>query len=251
MEPTGTPKISGNHKKSQKDGLESALQFSTSKNINNLWFWEALGPAESCRDSSENVVFTNSPNHEKMFKIDSNSMYFGGPGDTKIAKSWKTWANGKYMKKHTLENTEKVQKKPKWTPEIDPESIKNRRLGRCLPAGLQNVDFGVWGGFSGFRGCPRGPKLIKNVEKRPYRTLENNAMSCWVPFTRYPLAIAMPYSRGGRSEAQHNFYSTNQHASRRKKLLFYESLLRERSNLYSTSHYATRKKFLLYASLLF
>ena len=36
------------------------------------------------------------------------------------------------------------------------------------------------------------------------RTLYINAMSCCVPFTRYPLAIVMPYSRGGRSEAQHN-----------------------------------------------
>ena len=47
------------------------------------------GPTESCRDSSENVVFTNSPNHEKVFKIDSNCIYFGGPGDTKTTKSMK------------------------------------------------------------------------------------------------------------------------------------------------------------------
>ena len=29
-------------------------------------------------------------------------------------------------------------------------------------------------------------------------------MSYWVPFTRYPCSMAVLYSRGGRSEAQHN-----------------------------------------------
>ncbi len=156
------------------------------------------------------------------------------------------------MKKNNPENTEKLQQKTKMgSRNRTTNGHKSTFWGGACQQDCKTWIFGVRGGFSGFRGYPRGPKLIKNVEKRPYRTLEKNAMSCWVPFTRYPLAIAMPYSRGGRSEAQHNFYSTNQHASRRKKLLFYESLLRERSNLYSTSHYATRKKFLLYASLLF
>ena len=35
-------------------------------------------------------------------------------------------------------------------------------------------------------------------------TLEKNAMSYCVAFTRDLYAIAVPYSRGGRSEAQHN-----------------------------------------------
>ena len=42
------------------------------------------------------------------------------------------------------------------------------------------------------------------------RTLYINAMSCCVPFPRCPLAIVMPYSRGGRIEAQHNFIKFDQ-----------------------------------------
>ena len=39
-------------------------------------------------------------------------------------------------------------------------------------------------------------------------TLEKNAMSYCVAFTRDLYAIAVPYSRGGRSEAQHNIRRT-------------------------------------------
>ena len=38
----------------------------------------------------------------------------------------------------------------------------------------------------------------------PCPTLDKNAMPHWIAFTRSPQAIAVPYSRGGRSEAQHN-----------------------------------------------
>ena len=123
------------------------------------------GPTESCRDSSENVVFTNSPNHEKTLKIDSKSIYFGGPWDTKITKSVKKWTKGNTWK-NILRKTQKSRKnKPKWAPKIDRKSIKNRRLGRCLPAGLQNMDFGGPGWISRFPGVPPRAKIDKKRRK--------------------------------------------------------------------------------------
>ena len=95
--PKGTPKITKNHKKSKKEGAERPCKFDTSKNIKNDRFWEGLGPAESCWDSGESVVFTNSPNHEKVLKNAPKSVYLGGPGDTKITKRRKTWTPTKTM----------------------------------------------------------------------------------------------------------------------------------------------------------
>ena len=40
-----------------------------------MWFWASPEPAGSCWDSSESVVFTNSPNHEKVIKMDPKSTY--------------------------------------------------------------------------------------------------------------------------------------------------------------------------------
>ena len=73
---------------------------------------------------------------------------------------------GKYMKKHTPENTKKMQKTNQHElPKIYLKSIKNRRLGRCLPAGLQNMDFGGPGWISRFPGVPPRAKIDKKVEK--------------------------------------------------------------------------------------
>ena len=47
-------------------------------------------------------------------------------------------------------------------------------------------------------------QILKN--ELPCITLEGNAMSYCVPLTRCPHTIAVPSSRGGRSEAQHNSY---------------------------------------------
>ena len=123
------------------------------------------GPTESCRDSSENVVFTNLPNHEKTFKLHSKSIYFGGPWDTKITKSVKKWTKGNTWK-NILRKTQKSRKNtPKWAPKIDLRSIKNRRLGRCLPAGLQNMDFGGPGWISRLPGVPPRAKIDKKRRK--------------------------------------------------------------------------------------
>ena len=66
-----------------------------------------------------------------------------------------------YSEKHrkiTKNNQNELQK-----------SIKNRStidvLGRCLPAGLQNVDFGGPGWIFRFSGMPREQKLIKKRRK--------------------------------------------------------------------------------------
>ena len=47
-------------------------------------------------------------------------------------------------------------------------------------------------------------RIARGRQEPPGPTLYKNVMSYWVAFTRYPHAIAVPYSRGGRSEAQHN-----------------------------------------------
>ena len=89
MEPTGTPEIITNHEKNKQMVSKSKGHFNPvpQETFENIGFWEALGPAESYRDSGESVVFTNSPNHEKIFKVDSKSIDFGGPGDVKITKN--------------------------------------------------------------------------------------------------------------------------------------------------------------------
>ena len=73
-------------------------------------FREALGPAESCWDSGENVVFTNSPHHEKNVKMVSTSIDFGGPGDTRITQIVKKGATARHMEKHIPKNTENNNK---------------------------------------------------------------------------------------------------------------------------------------------
>ena len=73
-------------------------------------FWEALGPAESCWDAHENVVFTNSPHHKQIVKMVSSNIYFGGPGDITITQSVKKGATGKHMKQQNPKNTENVKK---------------------------------------------------------------------------------------------------------------------------------------------
>ena len=98
-EPRETSKITKNHQNSKKEDPKKAPKISTSKNIENKWFWDSPGPAGSCWDSSESVVFTNSPNHEKVIKIDPKSTHLGAPGDTKITKKAKTWPPGKHLKK--------------------------------------------------------------------------------------------------------------------------------------------------------
>ena len=50
-------------------------------------FGELLGPAASCRDSGESIVFTNLPNHAPVFKVNSKSAYLGGPDDLMTPKS--------------------------------------------------------------------------------------------------------------------------------------------------------------------
>ena len=47
-------------------------------------------------------------------------------------------------------------------------------------------------------------KCFKNLLGRPCPMLENKSMSYRLVFTPHPDSIAVPYSRGGRSEAQHN-----------------------------------------------
>ena len=114
------------------------------------------GPTESCRDSGENVVFTNSPNHEKALKIDSKSIYFGGPWDTKITKREKM-NQGKYMKKHTPENTEKSQKQTQMSSQNRPKIDKKSTFG-AVPAS-RVAKHGFWGSGVDFQvsgGTPEG-----------------------------------------------------------------------------------------------
>ena len=146
MVPTGTHKITQNHKKSKKEGAERPFKFDTSKNIKNNRFWEGLEPAGSCWDSGESVVFTNSLRHEKILKIASKSSYFGGPGDTKIRKSVKKWPPEKQW-------IFRCQKTPKWPPKGRPKML----------------DFGgFWRWFAHLfetwpPGVPPDPKKCENV----------------------------------------------------------------------------------------
>ena len=111
----GTPKITKNHKKSKIEGAERPFEFDTSKNTKNKRFREGLGPAESCWDSGESVVFTNSPRHEQMPKMAPKSSYFGGPGDTKIRKNVKKRPPQKQLI-FRCQNTSKWP--PKWRPKM-------------------------------------------------------------------------------------------------------------------------------------
>ena len=78
---------------------------------------------------------------------------------------------------------------------------KNEQKKASIPSCFSHISGRQLGGTVPKKGrWKRGAKI-----KLHCRTLYINAMSCCVPFTRYPLAIVMPYSRGGRSEAQHNF----------------------------------------------
>ena len=46
--------------------------------------------------------------------------------------------------------------------------------------------------------------LPEDAERSQAQRFEKNFMSYWIAFTHCPYAIALPYSRGGRSVAQHN-----------------------------------------------
>ena len=51
--------------------------------------------------------------------------------------------------------------------------------------------------------------LERNPKRRHSPTLNKNVMSCSVASIQYSPSFAMPSSRGGRSEAQQNFYNHN------------------------------------------
>ena len=101
------PKIDKSRKKDPKNTSKT----NTSKNIENIRFWEGPGPAESSWDCSENAVLTNSPNHQKVVKIDPKSIYLGAPQDTKITKSAEKWPPEKHLKNKQHTRSQKYRKR--------------------------------------------------------------------------------------------------------------------------------------------
>ena len=77
---------------------------------------------------------------------------------------------------------------PKWTPKWVPN--------RC------EINFEIHSKFIQHRCEMRLQTLLEASAARP--NAKKNAMSYSVPCIRYPRALAMPSSRGGRSEAQQN-----------------------------------------------
>ena len=51
--------------------------------------------------------------------------------------------------------------------------------------------------------------LPEEAERSQAQRFEKRFMLYWIAFTHCPYAIALPYSRGGRSVAQHNYYQPN------------------------------------------
>ena len=82
----------------------------------------------------------------------------------KSQKVWKNEPREIHEKTYSGKHRQNA-KKPKWALGIDRKSIKNRRLGRCLPAGLQNVDFGGPGWIFRFSGVPPRAKIDKKRRK--------------------------------------------------------------------------------------
>ena len=152
----GTLRESSNHKiheQDAKNNLKRALQFSTSKNIKNLWCWEALGPAESCRDSSENVVFIIRLITEKGSKLIQKTSALTAPGAPNSQKVWNNEPTKKTWKNTFRKSRKKSKKTPKRAPGIYQQSIQNRRFG-AVPASRvakrgfwrSGMDFQVFGG---------------------------------------------------------------------------------------------------------
>ncbi len=97
--------------------------------------------------------------------MDSQSIILEAPG-TKSQKVWKHEPLEDTWKNILQQNTEKLQKQTKMSSrnrsKIDQKSTF---WGGACQQGCKTWILEVRGGFSGFRGYPRGPKLIKNVEK--------------------------------------------------------------------------------------
>ena len=73
-----------------KAPILEALGTKIRKNVKNNRFWEGLGPAKSCWDSGESVVFTNSPRHEKIPKWLQKASIWEALGTPKSEKVWKS-----------------------------------------------------------------------------------------------------------------------------------------------------------------
>ena len=97
--------------KSQNKFIKNTPKTNNSKSIKNNGFWEVPGPAEWSWDSSENAVFTNSPNHKKVLNIDPTSIYFGSPEDAKITKSAEKWPPEKQLKNKQHIRCQKYKKR--------------------------------------------------------------------------------------------------------------------------------------------
>ena len=67
--------------------------------------------------------------------------------------------------------------------------------------------------------------LPEDAERSQAQRFEKNFMSYWIAFTHCPYAIALPYSRGGRSVAQHNF-KRKRHTSNKKANTYLQTFWR-------------------------
>ena len=114
--------------------------------------------------------------------------------------------------------------------QVDPNIDQNQKMLKSRIFEMQNMQNSSKADAPDFERMPTVATLLPNSDKTsslnwqsheknqscssiilffkhelPCPTLEKNAMSYCVAFARYLHTIAVPYSRGGRSEAQHNW----------------------------------------------